>query len=282
MVWVEQPFDMPTLHWVEGMEENHDVVHARFPTEEIGGSASRPRFMGFAALKETLVWVGPKGDCTEDFLRTFKRKAVVDAQSFAMMDTPEEIESMRKWFAAKKGVEYEPSLKTRDIVCESAGRFLDKAKVLRAAGKKVGRDGVMVCDISQDPDKRFRAGGFFPSQQKSSSMALVSGVDTDLLDDHLFTAGELSLKEGFPSLDKWCPPELVECLNFRIQDAPKPVQFRLLGDGMSLTAVIAWQLYCLSNTIRREQIRVMRPITQLNSPSIPLRGAAPDGDGDDD
>ena len=44
-------------------------------------------------------------------------------------------------------------------------------------------------------------------------------------------------------------------MNYDILELTLPQQQKLLGDGMSLTCVIAWQLVCLSHTVGREVIR---------------------------
>lgn len=86
------------------------------------------------------------------------------------------------------------AIKFVELLSASAARNLELAHTLCAQGKKVGLYGSSCCDISQDPLHRHRAGGFFPSHQKSALLVnLTGGV---LEKDHLFTAGELSFKEG--------------------------------------------------------------------------------------
>ena len=47
-------------------------------------------------------------------------------------------------------------------------------------------------------------------------------------------------------------------MNYDIAKLPLSAQQRLLGDGVNLTCVVAWWLYCFSHLARREVVQITR------------------------
>ena len=55
-------------------------------------------------------------------------------------------------------------------------------------------------------------------------------------------------------------------MSFPLAEQSLAMQQRLLGDGMSLACVVAWQLYCMSHTVRREAFTFIHLPPRFNVP----------------
>ena len=94
------------------------VVFAKFGPEHLGPPVSRPRMYMGGVNKEKFLWIGPTGDVTEHFLSLCEKKAMMDASSFAELDSRENISCMLAQLAERKGL---PGARMQSVdLCRSA------------------------------------------------------------------------------------------------------------------------------------------------------------------
>jgi len=97
---------MPTELFKSAVEHHSHVVSMVVGPELPGWPVRRPRLYSIAIRRESLAWVGPDGDAAafKHFCSLLTRKAMVDAEIFAELDSAEAIAEERAERAANAGL----------------------------------------------------------------------------------------------------------------------------------------------------------------------------------
>ena len=199
---------------------------------------------------------------TKDFLKFFGKavSALGDGAIFANSDTKENIMEERGRRAqnanlqgnmADAGVEdFSKTLKQKTY----ARGFLSN---LRKGGKKVAA--ALICDLSQNPAVRNRAGRIMPTITKGCELVLLARDQASDSDSyHFFTPREIAFAQGWPSLPN-ISDEYAHCAGFDLHSLSVPTQKSLQGNSMHLLCVAAWHLYVWSHVVRRDLLCKIAP-----------------------
>ena len=220
----------------------------------------------------------------------------LDAAMFAGLDTDENTLKNKQLYAKRRKLD--PTLVDMDtpnlsLLCKSAQEFVEEAKKLFNLTIKVGVCGGCIVDASQNPKKRARIGPMMGATQKSSQWVCVTppgapGADAaEFKPNHLFTCDEISFMHGFPTSAQLSPARHRACLNYDLSACSLGLQQRILGDGMSIHAVSAFQLYVWAHTVRRAPFETiaptlrcstLMPLSRLDLDSVELPPVFPDAE----
>lgn len=242
-----------------------------------------------AINQETLVWCGPMSpaDIQEHFLSIFQAQTMVDGDVFAGSDSDVNTQRHIQEMCCRRGV-WPPAgqrMHVRSLLpvgaqarydkyCEAMqanaaradqaavpqkadspadGSAADQAVKVAAhqAAVPLKQDG-FVCDLSQNPDRRFRAGSWMPTVARSSVMCSLT-AEGATLGGHLFTPAEINFAHGWPSLQipgvHAGSQVSLEASSLRLSAHQ---QSQLVGNSMHLVPLAAWLMYVMANTCRRE------------------------------
>ena len=234
-------------------EEDYDNHFAIFGSQDQGWPVRRARFYSWSILRDHLVWIGPSSkDVLIDFLTFFGALCVSDVDVFVGLEGEDaNVEALMRLARNRGSYLSEEQAKAchwSTFLAPCASAALAQAREMYAAGNKIGHAGAMACDLSQSP-QRARMGAFMPAFARSSLMCSISS-------NHLFTAGEVDFAMGWPAIDNDHNEAFASRLGLQkvYQDIGRHGRNHLSGNGMMLPQLLAWKLYCMSNTVRRSSL----------------------------
>jgi hypothetical protein len=231
----------------------------------MGWPVHRKRLFATGINQSTMVWCGPlsPADIREQFMSMFGAKVMVDADIFANTDSAEGAQAHLKELCGRRGVwpRTGQRMHVRDVLPAGAqGRYdkymVAKSKASQATVSLKGDSDSFICDLSQNPDKRFRAGKWMPTVARSSAMCSLNTAGPTS-GGHLFTAAEINLAHGWPCLQvpgvrTGSNEDFSGNLHYDEQKLTIHQQAQLAGNSMHLVTLAAWLMYVLANTVRRE------------------------------
>jgi hypothetical protein len=243
---------------------SHSRLQPAIVPQDMGWPVRRKRLFATAINKSKLAWCGPicPADIEEHFMSIFGAKVMVDADIFANTDSAEGAQAHLKELCKRRGVwpHRGQRMKVRDLLPSGAQERYDK--YLAAMSSKVSQATVslkgdsFICDLSQNPDKRFRAGRWMPTVAKSSAMCSLTAAG-HTLGGHLFTPAEINFAHGWPCVQvpgvhAGSGEDFSESIHFDEQKLNIHQQAQMAGNSMHLVPLAAWLMYVMANTVRRE------------------------------
>jgi hypothetical protein len=238
-----------------------------------------------ALRKESLLWVGATDlkELAEDFLRYFARVTMLDADTYAGLDTPEAAFELRTHLAKLRGIYQGAEEMDLEALLTPTGRDVyTKLSSEDRACSGASASGGLVADVSQTWLRR-RSGAWLPALQRNSQMISLSKK-------HLFTPNELNFAMGWPmfAMSKSnFSHKLTQTLPSHQASISPHDQRRLQGNGMMLAQVMTFFVYIMAHTVRKDVVmRVMMPITNLGRlgravPSVEMASRKKDEEGED-
>jgi hypothetical protein len=250
--------------------------------EDLGFPIRCVRTYAVALRKESLVWVGTTDlkELAKDFLRYFARVTMLDADTYAGLDTPEAAFELRVQLARLRGI-YQgvEEMDLEALLPPTARDAYAKLSSEDRACSGASASGGLVADVSQTFLRR-RAGAWLPALTSSSKMMSVSKK-------HLFTPNELNFAMGWPmfAMSKSnFSHKLTQTLPGRHASISPN---HLPGTGMMLAQVMTFFVYVMAHTVRKDVVmKVMMPSGNLGmlgraGPSVEKPSGKKDEEGED-
>lgn len=200
----------------------------------------------------TLIWVGPNTneEIYADFLDFFGKQAISEGDMFACLDTAVNITEARRELARKRGIHGGPLDDLKPFLTPGGQSRYDGYQQLLP--RKRGARGSCIADIGQDPNKRPRIGAWIPTSTKSSKF--VSLTKGGQYPEHVFTADELAFAHGWPCLEFSGNKSFRDAMPSELANLSQVQRQKVLGNGVHLVMLFAWNLYIESHVIRRDQV----------------------------
>lgn len=206
--------------------------------------------------RESMVYIGPPQDkLEEEFMAIFGEAVALEADDFALRDSPHNEALNLQEMARSRGIHIDPAdlakLPMTRLLPAGHAEFWQKYKSFRQ--HRQGARGSFVADTSQDPDHRPRCGAWFPSLARASTIRSLSS-------EHTFTKKEVDCVMGFPSLDfAGCAP-YKQCFPFDVTALPRYQCAALQGNGIQCAALFCSWSFILSHCLRRSDIERFDPL----------------------
>ena len=110
----------------------------------------------------------------------------------------------------------------------------------------------VVCDVSQNPEKIFRGGAWLPTLARSSDLLLFKGSDDKR--GQWLTQRELAFSQGWMTAIEGVGEKYESCMGFDLHSLTRRQQMSLQGNGMHLTSVASFLVFCMSHLVRRDTV----------------------------
>jgi hypothetical protein len=234
-----------------------------------------------ALRKESLVWVGTTDlkELAKDFLRYFARVTMLDADTYAGLDTPEAAFELRVQLARLRGI-YQgvEEMDLEALLSPAARNEYAKLSSEDRACSGASASGGLVADVSQTFLRR-RAGAWLPALTSNSKMMSVSKK-------HLFTPNELNFAMGWPMF-AMSKSNFSHKLTQTLPGRHASISPNFLGTGMMLAQVMTFFVYIMAHTVRKDVVmKVMMPSGNLGmlgraGPSVEKPSGKKDEEGED-
>jgi hypothetical protein len=250
--------------------------------EDLGFPIRCVRTYAVALRKESLVWVGTTDlkELAKEFLRYFARVTMLDADTYAGLDTPEAAFELRVQLARLRGIyQGAEEMDLEALLTPTARDVYAKLSSEDRACSGASASGGLVADVSQTFLRR-RAGAWLPALLSNSKMMSVSKK-------HLFTPNELNFAMGWPmfAMSKSnFSHKLTQTLPGRHASISPN---HLPGTGMMLAQVMTFFVYVMAHTVRKDVVmKVMMPSGNLGmlgraGPSVEKPSGKKDEEGED-
>jgi hypothetical protein len=267
MTLMENSPRMPKQLFRDCMGKHSHLVCMVVGPELLGWPVRRPRLFSMALNRETLAWVGPMDDDTafKAFSHMFCKRAVVDADAFSEVDTPEAVRQERLARASLAGLPAAAAEDSplKDYIKTAKGKER-LAKYISMCEKRTGHiSGSTIVDLSQNPQKRFRASPWMMTITRSTDLALLRKGDPY---GYFYTPGEVGFSQGWPTVALKSTLQYKSSIGFPLGQLSRRQQVHLQGNGMHLTALTSFIAYVFAHTIHRDLVAEFLP---------PLRRLAP-------
>ena len=223
------------------------------------------RLMCAAIDRAAFVWCGPDHTkpalLKEDFLKFFGKRCAADCNVFAGADTVENVEAERARRAEHAGVPVEkmPSATALDFMKTSKQKEYMQRYVELLPDRVGHLSKTMVCDLSQNPAKRLRCGPWSPSPTRGMDLCLLNQADGARNRGYFFTAGELGLMMGWPTVTAASNRKYRQCMSFELGKLTARQQRSLQGNGMHLCSMASYLAWIFSHCLRRDVVREYLP-----------------------
>ena len=223
----------------------------------LGIPISRRRLFVTALSNRSLVWLGPSTDVAihEDFMSFFARQVVVEGDFFAGLDSETEVQSVRRRMAARRGIYGGPLDDLKSFLTTKGQQYL--ADYHEMSESRKGMRGSFVCDIGQNPKKRARCSPWLPTATKSSKF--VSLTKKDVFPEHIFTPNEMAFAHGWPTIPTCSNMKYRQCMPSHLLNLSINRRGAVLGNGVHLNMLYAWNLYVEAHTVRRDSLEGFVP-----------------------
>ena len=177
---------------------------------------------------------------------------IVNGDVFAR-DSKDNKDSVRKDMASTRGVFGGPVDDIKQLLTPSGRkRYTDYAAMLSSV-----EGGSFIFDITQDPLKRPRLGAFLPTCTRRSQF--ISLTAPGEYKQHVFTADEIASSQGWPTLDVPTNAAFRAVMNPELEKLTRSSRSSVLGNGMHLVTLTAWNLYVASHCVRRDSLQLLAP-----------------------
>ena len=257
--FMENGPETPVDFWVANLSRKKAPKYVVRGPDDLGFCASRCRLAGCTVNEEELFWTGPSGlNMTQDFLRFFHSRVVIEADIFATQDSESNTHKYYEQLSKIRKTTYTPGMDPRELLAEHGKQNINRALDMTMTGKKCGVLGTAICDSSQNVGKwkcRTRISPWMPTLMRSSEMVQIRKGFEECL--HVFTPGELAFSQGWPTL-KASPKKLRDTMMFDLGSL-NPNQARIMyGNGIHLAMITALHFYILSHVVRKDIISRLR------------------------
>jgi len=270
LVTLENSAHFPLKLFTDRMSPRCHVVSVVVDAPLLGWPTRRKRLYATAIDKETFVWTGPENDeeIAKDFEKIFGVESQLDASVFWSLDTDEAHHQLCRELCRLRGVWFKPhqAFDIRAVLPPNMLRFYDKYAKMRQAGSRVithgqGKGG-FACDLSQDPhlESRARYGTQLTTLCRNSRMMFMAPAG-----GKFYTADELDFSQGWPSVVLPINRKYASCVPFDMTRMSQSARMHVVGNGMHLVAIGAFELYIAGYTVRRS--RHQRLPLQMQSPA---------------
>lgn len=261
----------------QALPSRYLVKYAVWGAHEQGWPMRRSRVFAVAINQDSLLWLGkPGADLTHDFLEVLASPVAIEGDSFAGLDTPENIIRHKQSLAQLRGF-YPASDKAMTLTLSELlplgyGDCYNSAVQRYKQGcPRLGLGGSFLCDVSQSPG-RCRAGPVLPTVARTSHLVSVSV-------GHSFTPGEIDFAMGWPSIAGKAQESFARACGCTDATAGLSCVDRrsLSGNAMILPQVASWLWYCFGQLGRRAAFERVMPSLCLTA-----RDEASDSEGECD
>ena len=223
----------------------------------LGWPTSRDRRLSCGLSRETLVWLGPSVQA--DFERFFQRRCLLTGSVFFQASQQETMswvqEVMKKRMRVTKYSELPLKGKAMHMLVLTAAQLQRLQRYQTLYKEHSSLSGTFIVDVDHWPD----SGG--PAHGPTFPAMLRHGTAIDLGTGKVAMGVDRCLALGFQAHEyhspcyAWPLKEFVLGLKDRVMKS-------LTGNSQNVAAILAWYLYVLSHTCRREECHVQMPLVQ--------------------
>lgn len=252
----------PKAEYQKRMSQIGKVVSIVTSADKLGFPCARERLFSTTLSYEALIWVGPSTDeeIYHDLHALFGRRCQVEADVY-VCDSQENACVYRRELARTRGI-FGGSVDQLVQLLPPDGRHR-LLSYEQMKDRLIGMKGTGVVDISQNPKKRPRGGAWLPTCQRKSQFVSMSSTGA-FSDYHVFTPREIGISQGWPMIPLGNTQSFVDVLNPALLECKSGRELLVgLGNGVHLTTLTAWNLYIVSNCVRRQAIEFLAPPLQL-------------------
>ena len=229
--------------------DSHTVVSVITGPSALGWPACRDRQLSAGLSLQTLVWVGPQDPkaIQEDFDALFSRSCLLNGNVFFRAD---DLETATYYTQKLQKRGFYGSLPGPGQGMKLLRRLLTPGQVQRlqqyqGLQKDFGDlDGTYICDLDHWPNSPGpQAGPYFPTLLRHGTIIDINSCKLAMTSDRFlslgFHVGDVSDRFQWP-------------LAAFVLEQSERVLKSLSGNCQSIPSILAWNLYVLSNTVRRE------------------------------
>ena len=175
---------------------------------------------------------------------------VAEGDLFSNLDSTQAMDDSRRELARKRGIHRGPLTDFKPFLTRKGQERLSDYQ--RMVPERIGARGSCICDLGQGLRKRARIRPWLPTSTKSSRFASLTKGGRYV--EHIFTPDELAFAHGWPSLKFDSNADFQDAMPSELGRLGQVQRQKVLGNGVHLCMLYAWNLYIESHVIRRSQL----------------------------
>ena len=125
-------------------------------------------------------------------------------------------------------------------------------------------DSFLAVDLTQTPAARAAKGGsLLPTMTRTSMGVCLRPPQGSTFQDHVFTADEIGMAQGWPTVKVPGNEMFQSCLLPALSTLKQGQRDSTVGNGIHISTWMAWQLYIAAHSIRKAVLEDLAPSLQL-------------------